>query len=192
MIAISPHGDADDHEGLSEQARQVEFGADRDEEEAEQKPLKRLDGHLDLAAILSFGEQQPCDEGADRHRQAAGRRDHARPDDHEQARGGEDFGRSGHSDKMEKGPKDEAADHHDGGQRERGRREGQHDPQPDAARVRAGQDRDREQQRRDREILEQQDRKGGSPGRRIEPLSFGQHGNDDGGRRQGQRAAHDE
>ena len=48
---------------------EVEAGADRHEEEAEQQPLEGLDRHLDLAPELRFGEQQPGQEGAERHGQ---------------------------------------------------------------------------------------------------------------------------
>ncbi len=52
--------------------REIELGADGDEEQAEQQALEGLDRHLDLAPIFGFGEQQAGDEGAQRHRQAAG------------------------------------------------------------------------------------------------------------------------
>ena len=54
-------GDPDRHDGRGGQDRQVELGADRDEEQAEQQALERLDGDFDLAADI-------------RSRRAAGRR----------------------------------------------------------------------------------------------------------------------
>ena len=52
--------------GIGDHTAEIEPGADRDEEQAEQQPLERLDRHLDLAAELGLGEQQAGDEGAER------------------------------------------------------------------------------------------------------------------------------
>ena len=60
----------EDHERLRGEQAQVRRHADRDEEQAEQQALERLDVGLELVAILAVGEQHAGDERAERHREA--------------------------------------------------------------------------------------------------------------------------
>ena len=169
----------------------IEFGADGDEEQAEQQALERLDRHFDFAPIFGFGEQQAGDEGAERHRQAAGGGGQGRAEHDQQAGRHEEFRAARRRDRMEQRPQHEAADDDHRGERQRGRRQGQGEARAEALDAPAGEHRRQNQQRRDREILKQQDGETEPPDRRAQPLFLGQHRNDDRGRgeRQG-RADH--
>ena len=170
--------------------REIEFGADRDEEQAEQQALERLDRHLDLAAELGLGEQQPGDEGAERHRQAAGGGSQRRAQHHQQAGGHEEFRAAGQRDRVEQRPQHHTADNNDGRERQRGGRQRQGEALDQiAAHPAAGEQRHHHQQRRDGEILQEQRREAQPTDWRAEPLAFGQHRNDDRGRGQRQRRA---
>ena len=57
--------------------REIDARADRDEEDAEQQSLERLEVDLDVMPVLGLAEQQAGEERAERHRQA-GRAGHAR------------------------------------------------------------------------------------------------------------------
>ena len=78
---------------IGSEASRVELGrhADRDEEEAEQQPLERLDVDLQLVTVLGLGEDDASGEGAERHRQAGEPGDRRRAGDDEQRHRGEDL-----------------------------------------------------------------------------------------------------
>ena len=70
LMAIRPTTRGQQPQRLARQLAEVDVHADGEEEEAEQQALERLDGGLDRLAELGLGQQQPGDEGAERHRQA--------------------------------------------------------------------------------------------------------------------------
>ena len=57
-------------DGGGEQRVEIELQPDDEEEGAEQQALEGLDHRLDGAAVFGFGQHQPGDEGAERHRDA--------------------------------------------------------------------------------------------------------------------------
>ena len=96
-------------QGRADQHREVRAHADRDEEQAEQQALERLDRGLDLVAVLRLGEQHPAEERAERHRQPGvleGERDHQHE---EQREGGEDLAQPRARDVAEHRPREQAA-----------------------------------------------------------------------------------
>ena len=62
--------DAERRAGMGDHLQGIEARADRDEEQAEQQALERVDRGFDGAAEFGFRQQQPGDEGAERHGQA--------------------------------------------------------------------------------------------------------------------------
>ena len=93
---------------------------------------------------------------------------------------------------MKQRPQHQTPEHDDDADRERGGRDGQREPDREIALRAERQHGDHEQQRRDREVLKQQNREAEAPDRRRQQLVFGQHGNDDRRRGQGKSGAEDE
>ena len=73
--------------GLAADQPEVDLRADRDEEQAEQQPLERLDVGLELVAVLAVGEHHAGEERAERGRQPDLLHEQ-RDADHDQQRGG--------------------------------------------------------------------------------------------------------
>ena len=69
LTAISPTACTKIGDRIGDDRADVEPRADRNEEEAEQQALERLDRHFDLAPEFGLGEQQAGDEGAEPHRE---------------------------------------------------------------------------------------------------------------------------
>ena len=69
MIATSP-ASAPTIQPRGANHERIDGHADRDEEEAEQQPLERLDVDLDVVAVLGLAEQEAGEERAERGRQA--------------------------------------------------------------------------------------------------------------------------
>ena len=152
--------------------RKIEFGPDRHEEQPEQQALERLDRHFDLASIFGLREQEPGDERAERHRQPAGRRDQTGAQHHEKAGGHEEFGAFGHRHGMKQRAQHNAARARSApvsasaaGASVRA------SPSRRPALLAADQHRRHEQQRRDRQILEQQHREADAAGGQVEALA---------------------
>ena len=93
FTAISPATPREQPHRIAGQLAKVDVHADGEEEQAEQQALERIDGGLDRLAEFGLGQQQPGDEGAERHRQAGHGGGHAGADDHEQRRGDEQVAR---------------------------------------------------------------------------------------------------
>ena len=77
------------------QQAEVDRGADRDEEEAQQEPLERLDVALQLVAVLAVGQDDAGEEGAQRGAEAHAGHEEGDADDQEQRRGGEELPQAG-------------------------------------------------------------------------------------------------
>src|SRR5208283_5894564 len=182
----------EERQRIAQQQIEIEPGADRHEEEAEQQALEGLHRHLDLAAELRLGEQQAGDEGAELHRESRGGRRDSGGDDDEQAGRDEKLGRLRRGDEPEERPQQQPAGQDHADERETGRREGR-EQLPRRERILGLlQNRDREQHRRDREILREQRRKGGASGGLIEAARLGEHAQHEAGGGHGQRRAHDQ
>ena len=103
------HGDdAEDQRGdqaglLAEQGK-VDAGADRDEEQADQQALERLDVAFELVPVFAVGEHDAGQEGAERGRQADRLHQHRDADDEQQAEGGEQLAQPGRGDVAEDRP----------------------------------------------------------------------------------------
>ena len=80
---------------------EIEAHADGDQEHAEQQALERIDGDLDLAAEFGFRQQQPGDQRTEFHRQVHRGGGQAGGEDHQQARGDEQFRAAGARDAAE-------------------------------------------------------------------------------------------
>ena len=146
----------------------VQAGADRHEEQAEQQALERLDRHLDLAPVFGFGQQQSGDECAERHRQAGHRRHDRRAHDDQQARGHEEFRRMRLGDLMEQRPQQQPAGADDERQRGRRRQDGEQQSLAQAAAqalAAHAEHRHHEQHGRDHQVLRQQHGESGAAGR---------------------------
>mmetsp|Transcript_60359 Transcript_60359/g.159581 ORF Transcript_60359/g.159581 Transcript_60359/m.159581 type:complete len:476 (+) Transcript_60359:933-2360(+) len=162
---------------------EVEVGARRHEEDAEQDALKGLDIRLNLLAVLR-PRQQYARRKSTRGRaepQLVGRRAHA--DCHEQRGGDKRFRRPRGGDKGEDLPQhDRAGDEH-AAKAER-RLSDEHAELLRALRARAGDERQDDEERRDGDVLEQQHRKRGRAVRAVGPALLLQHRQHKGRRRE--------
>src|SRR5271166_5436039 len=88
------------------------------------KALERLDRHFDLAAVFGLGQQEPGDEGTERHREAARRGGQAVAQHHQETGGHEEFGalRLGHE--MKERPQRNTPEDDQRSERQRGWNEG--------------------------------------------------------------------
>ncbi len=84
-------------------ARQIQCHADGNKEQPEQEPFKRLNGDLQLMAILAFSQQNAGDEGTERHRQTERVHKQGRSQYQQQRRGGKYFSDPGAGDKPKTG-----------------------------------------------------------------------------------------
>ncbi len=182
-------GETENAPRLGDDQRRIDSGPDGDEIEPEQQALERLDGHLDLASVLGFRQQEPGDERAERHRQPARRGGEAVAEHHQQTGGHEEFRALRFGDEMEKRPQREPAEHDQRGERKRGGNEPADQRRAEPAACVARESPDHDEQRRDGEILEEQHREARPPDRRAEPLAFDENRYDDCGRGHGERAA---
>ena len=189
LEADQRRGEAEDEPGLGGDQGGIDLGADRDEVEPEQQALERLDRHFDLAPVFGFRQQQPRDEGAERHGKLARRRGEAVAEHHQQAGGHEEFRALRLGDEMEERPQREPAEDDQRGERERGRNQPADQRRAEPAFAAAGEGARRDEERSDREILEEQHREARASDGRAEALAFDEDGDDDGGRRHRQRAA---
>ena len=89
LTAIKPDDRGGEQQRFAQQFAHVDVHADGEEENAEQQSLERLDSRFDRLAVFGLGEQQPGNEGAERHGQAGLIGDDAGRDDDEQGRGDE-------------------------------------------------------------------------------------------------------
>ena len=103
--------DADDQPRPGKEEGEVDAHADRDEEEAQEQPLERLDRRFDLVPVLRFGEQHAGEEGAERHRQARDLEEERDAEDEQQREGGKNFTQARAGDMAEDRPRDEVAEH---------------------------------------------------------------------------------
>ena len=172
----------------------IDRHADRDEEQADEQALERLDIDADLVAILGLRQHQAGEKRAKRHRQTGGLGGDRGADDHQQHRGQEHVGAARRADEAEQRTDDQSADHHDCHRGDRRLTERQGEGQSHRALgvgvAGAAKCRERaedEEYRQHREILEQQDGEAGAPRRAAETAVFGQELHDDGGG--GQREA---
>ena len=170
LIDDQPDDAGDDGQRVGDEKRHVEAHADREEEHAEQQPLERIDGRLDGAVVLGLGQQQPRDEGAERHRQAGRRAGEPAADGDEQRCGDEQLGAVGGGDEAEQRTQDDRADERDRGDDEYGLREGLQQPAQQRALVVGPEDGDEKQQRHDGEVLQKQDREARAARRGVEAL----------------------
>ena len=67
---MKPSTSAEHQQRLAREQAEVDRHADRDEEEAHQQALERLDVGLERVAILGAREQHAGEERAERHRHA--------------------------------------------------------------------------------------------------------------------------
>jgi hypothetical protein len=106
-----------DRDWVAQHYANIEPCSDRNEEQAKQQALEGLDGDFDLAAELSFREQQPRDKGAKAHRKARRSAGDAGADHHQKARRHEQFGGSRRRHQTKQRPqqqpsaKDQCAEH---------------------------------------------------------------------------------
>ncbi len=116
-------GETEDQAGPGDDQSRIDPGPDRDEIEPEQQALERLDRHLDLAAVLGLRQQEPGDEGAERHRQVARRGEQAVAEHDQETGGHEELGAPGLGDEMEERPQRQPAERDQVRQRQRCRHE---------------------------------------------------------------------
>src|SRR5690606_20545220 len=140
--------------------KQVDAHAYRDQEHAEREALERFHQAFDFGVVLGLGDQQPGDQRADDRRQADDRGGEARADHHQQAGGEEQLGALGPSGlgeqlRQQVPPADH---HHRDNQRAHPQRVEQALP---ALLLRiGGEGAEHEDDRHDRDVLEQQHRQG--------------------------------
>ena len=116
-------GETKNEAGPREDERRIDRGADRDEVEPEQEAPERFDRHFDLAAIFGLRQQEPGDEGAERHRQMARRGGQPIAEHHQEAGRHEELGALRFRDEMEERPQREPAENDQRGQSQRRRSE---------------------------------------------------------------------
>ncbi len=183
-------GDQDDHAQMLGGEAQIDGHADRHEEEAEQQAAEGGDVGGDLVAIFGIGDHQPGDEGAKGHRQAGLLGREAGREHHHQGGRREHLGRVDRGGEREQRPQQIArGDDHDDQDQDRAQ-QGHEQRQPDRA-GRLAHDLDQDQQRADRDVLDQEDRDrhAAELGQRAAPVAQDlQHHR---GRGQRQSAAHD-
>ena len=182
-------GEAEDEAGFGEDQRRIDPGPDRNEIEPEQQALERLDRHLDLAAVLRFRQQQPGDEGPERHRQMARRGEQSVAEHHQKTGRHEELGAARLGDEMEERPQGQPAEHDQGPQRQHGGNERLQEGGPQTAPAAARKGAGHHQKRRDGEVLEQEHGEGRAADRRPEPLALDEDGDDDRRRRHAERGA---
>ena len=161
-----PRGGDQDRQGLSGQHGKVDPHPDGEQEDAERQAFKGPGHRGDLAMIFGLGDQQPGDQSADDRRQPRARRRQRGGDDDKQAGGQEQFGafgarRLGEQARQHQPPDDQQHDYHPARPRQR---VDQRD-QP-MMRVR-GQSAEQEDDRHQRQILEQQHGQRGAADRRA-------------------------
>ena len=91
----------------------------REEEDAEEEAAEGIDRRLDRAAKLRFREQEPGDEGAERHREPHGRGQEAAADGDEERCGNEELRVLARGDETKERLQSNRADDHDQRDRER-------------------------------------------------------------------------
>ena len=182
-------GETKNEPGSRDDERRIDRGADRDEVEPEQEAPEWFDRHFDLAAIFGLRQQEPGDEGAERHRQVARRGGQPVAEHHQEACRHEELGALRFGDEMEERPQRETAENDQRGQRQRRRSERREELPREAPLACRRQRARHDEQGRDREILKQQHRQTGAPGAGMKPFALDQHWNDDRGRRHRQRRA---
>jgi hypothetical protein len=180
------HRDEAGHQSGTER-REPEIGrhADRDEEEAKEQSLERLNVGLNFVPVLGVRQHDAGHERAERHGQARpiGQGGGA---DHQQERGrGEHLRRLRPADRAEKGSDQDAAADEDGGD---GADVARH-VRPTRVDARPGEERHQGDQGDERHVLEQQHGKAVPPGGRGEEVPFGEHRQHDGRRGQGEAGA---
>ena len=184
--AVAPTSSA----GCVARQRQIGRHADRDEEEAEQQALERLDVGLQLVAVFGLRQQHAGHEGAERRRQARDGREQGGAGDDEQRDGGEDLRRLRAADGAEQRPHQEAAADQDDGDRDR--RACHVVPGDVVGQSVARQQRHQRDQRNEGEVLEQQHGERVAAGAAGEQVALGQHRQHDrGGGHRKARAEHD-
>ena len=124
--------------GVSADDAEVQAHADGDQEYADEQALERLDGDLDLTAILGAGQKQPADQGAERHRKAGGGGGESGRDHDQQAGGDEQFRAAGAGHASEQRAQHQAAERADQDDGERGPTDGKAELLPESPYGRPG------------------------------------------------------
>ncbi len=182
-------GEAEDEAGPGKNERRIDLGPDGDEVEPEQQALERLDRHFDFAAVLSLRQQEPGDEGAERHREAARRGGQTVAQHHQEAGGHEEFGalRLGHETKERperNAPEDDQRRERQCGWDERAEKRPAEPPL-----VSAREGARHHEKGRDREILKEQHGEARAADRSAEPLALDEDRDHDRRRGHGERRA---
>ena len=97
---------------LRQQYAEIDRHADRDEKQAEQQTLERLQVGFQRVPVFGIGQQHAGQEGAERHRHADRLHQQADRDHQQQCEGGEDFAHPGVGDDAQHRPQQVAAGKH--------------------------------------------------------------------------------
>ena len=164
------------------ESREINAQSHEQKECAEQQPLEGFDDGFDGAAVFGFGEHQPGDKGAQRHRKPGHAGGHPGANCYQQGCRHEEIGTVGsrHHAQHRAQAKTANTDDDEDGERRLGK--GDDNTLQHRAVSVAAQYCDEQQERDDGQILKQQNGKTGAPGLRSQTFCIGQKLHNNGGR----------